>query len=515
MRRFLVGVQSVQVASVAAVIVAVVAACGDNRPVTNDPDAVEPEPIDAAEVDAPPEPFAGRYDSADDFPREGCVAGSFAGFARADLWPGISLRTDVVAGALVTYRGLVEEDVEIPHTLTNDDLLLRTLTLAPRPRLDAFDLCRVDADGTLHGTQVFCRINTAGMEVCNAFPVVARPFRRPAGEGDGMHLTLLGEHTGTPAWPEITLNARVDGDTAYLARGRDGLRILDITDPAHPVERGHFVADGDYYNDLKLVRAGARRYVVAASSPCRVIDVTDPAAPFLAADIATSAHTLFVEGNMAYFASGGDNVVPAYDLTDPRAPIRRGEWTGGDFLAVHDLYVENRIAYLSGTDQGMIVVDFTDPGAPVEVGHEKIGADFLYWHSPWLTRIGGRPVIVHGDEGTDTRLVLLDGDPTSPTFLQHLGEWRSRTDVSIHNVMAFGERAYVAHYRDGIRVFDLSDVTNPRVVGYYNTWRIGTPRAFFFAGAFGVDVDLPRRRLYAADSVRGLMIFTGDTTVFP
>ena len=110
---------------------------------------------------------------------------------------------------------------------------------------------------------------------------------------------------------------------------------------------------------------------------------------------------------------------------------------------------------------------------------------------------------------------VLDADPASPTFLATLSEWHLRDEVSIHNIMAFGDRAYVAHYFDGVRVVDLADPASPMEVAHFNTWSEGTGAAGLYGGAHGIDVDLAARRIYVADSIRGLLILQGDATAFP
>jgi len=81
--------------------------------------------------------------------------------------------------------------------------------------------------------------------------------------------------------------------------------------------------------------------------------------------------------------------------------------------------------------------------------------------------------------------------------------------------MAIGNLAYAAHYLDGVRVLDLTDPTAPAMIGYYNTWIEGTEIAGPWVGTFGIDLDPVRKRIYVADSIRGLVILQGDATVFP
>ena len=57
----------------------------------------------------------------------------------------------------------------------------------------------------------------------------------------------------------------------------------------------------------------------------------------------------------------------------------------------------------------------------------------------------------------------MDVDPNSATYLKAIGEYALRPEVSVHNVMAFGDRAYLAHYQDGVRILDISDPRKPRM----------------------------------------------------
>jgi hypothetical protein len=124
-----------------------------------------------------------------------------------------------------------------------------------------------------------------------------------------------------------------------------------------------------------------------------------------------------------------------------------------------------------------------------------------------VVSIGGRRVALHGDEQYGARLHLVDVTEGSPTFATSLGTWMTRPEVSIHNVMALGSLGIIAYYHDGIRVVDLSDPTRPRQVAWFNTWRGPTQGGeSFFEAAVGVDVDPVTRRVYVADSVRGLII---------
>jgi hypothetical protein len=334
-------------------------------------------------------------------------------------------------------------------------------------------------------------------------------------EGEGEGIVRVGE-LRDPAWgPGYTFNVRVVGTLAYLIR-QDGLHMIETADPANPVELGAYRRNGDgYSNDVKLVdAAGGRRFAIIADFPVDIVDVTNPAAPTLAGQIPEEAHTLFTEtrngSTRAYFGNY-DGSCPVYDVTNPAAPVRLGRFTTQGSL-VHDLSVADGIAYLNAWDAGLVVVDFNDPASPKKTG-AWMATPTGTSHSNWTTRAGGRHIAIHGEESYGAHLNVVDLDAASPTFMEPIAEWKTRDFVSIHNIMAFGNRAYLTHYQDGIRVVDVSNPMQPAQLAYYNTWDPQGPETSsqFFEGAVGLDVDLARKLIFVADSPRGLIILRDNT----
>src|SRR6185369_178864 len=120
---------------------------------------------------------------------------------------------------------------------------------------------------------------------------------------------------------------------------------------------------------------------------------------------------------------------------------------------------------------------------------------------------------LHGEEAYGAHLFVVDVDPVSQLFVQPIASWKTRDFISIHNIMAFGTKAYFTHYQDGIRVLDVSNPLGPTQVGYYNTWdpQADYTTSAFFEGAVGLDVDLTRHLVFVADSPRGLLILQDST----
>ncbi|HWM87919.1 MAG TPA: hypothetical protein VNO33_18825, partial [Kofleriaceae bacterium] len=411
--------------------------------------------------------------------------------------------------------------------LSADDLFVRReVSINGEEDVIAIDLCRVDGDGVLTGEIASCYGDECVVGAIAAHPVV------PIDEPEAENMTVVSEWSGSPEWDtgEVTINVRHHGDLAYVVRSADGLRIVDLTDPAQPVDLGHlpprFPAD-EYYNDVKIHEAGGRIYAFLASSLRGVVaaDVTDPSAPvevgtFPAAPIGggeVRVHTLFIEGDRLYAATTSLGALQIFDIAAPAEGFAQlGQFvhpdvgTFGGF--VHDLSVQDGIAYLNYWNLGFVAVDAgKDPSAPAVVG---AFADYprRTSHSNWVTEVGGRRIAVHGDEDFDAHVRIVDVDPESATAFEEIGSYQTRAPVSVHNIMAVGELALVTYYQDGLRVLDLADPTSPVEVAHFASWPGAEPGygRSFYEGAIGVDHDPERDLILLADTHRGLIVLTLD-----
>lgn len=466
----------------------------------------------------------GRYDSPSDFDRaaSGCVRGSLAGVAPDGIF---HFQVEYDGGFTGTGAARLDEvgpweyagalaggDATRAWIDDNSMFLYRDLG---EDRSRSLFLCE-QRGGELHGAYAYCT-----PEECFLGRATARrvePLDEPAAGG----LTLLAEHQ-SPAWEGgITVNVRVMGDLAYLARYQDGLRIVDISNPRAPVDVGHgpceHPADGEIYNDVKLVESGGRRYAIMTSQLVGAVvwDVTTPSAPAIVAHFGTSdptegapIHTIFVDGGKAYLANT-DRGLEIWDLADPRAPVKRSIFfpaNAPDGAFLHDLYVEGNRAYLNFWNAGMVIADVSEPTAPRELGR-FVGYGDESSHSSWVTTVGNRRIAAHGDEEWGSHLRLVDVTEGTSTFTRQIGEWQTRPEVSAHNVMAVGNEVFMAYYQDGVRIVDISDPARPDQTAWFNTWP-GYDRRYgksFYEAAVGIDLDLARNRIYVADSHRGLLI---------
>jgi hypothetical protein len=346
---------------------------------------------------------------------------------------------------------------------------------------------------------------------------VSRATGKPFGVKDdpALGLGLVGSlGSGSKGDPIEALNLVVDGTHVYLA-GIGGMEIIDVSNPAAPQAVGHY---GGSWNDIRVVNDGAN--VVAFLAPFRsqarteVVNVTNPAAPVMVGLLDEYAHSLFVQernGKKELYLATYNESVPKYDVTNPLTPVRQGmAIVPGEVSGVHDLFVAGDMIYANNTQQGLVAFD-TSGGfgtSNVERGRFTLG----YSHAAWAGTVGGRQVVMAGDEGMTrsssggAHLSILEGDPGSPTFMKEIAMYQSRPEVGIHYWEVHGNRVYVAYYHDGVRVVDLTNPTQPVEVAHYNTWDFDSG----YGGAFEGALALRKvgDYIYVADINRGLLVLT-------
>lgn len=519
---------------VLAVLAVAAPGCGDDG--SSATDAANP-PADAGVDASPPGPF----DAPEDFDRTDCATPpALDSTDLTGLW-----HLDIVIPGAGTFPGTLRLfDDATPYRarlfganpnvvrLSATELFLRRTWTSESgfARVHALLLCRINPDGSVGG-----RIATCSDEECSEGSVTAYRVD-DVNEPVSSNMTLIAEYAGgATLWPTasaITANVRVKDGKAYVVRFGDGLRIVDVSTPSAPVDLGHSpvaVAEAERYNDVKLVEdSGGTTFAIVTSNirGAVVIDVSNPASPV---EVTTfpeiplgqnriNVHTVFVEGTRAYLANYTTGGVDIWDVADPGSPqplggfIHQSVALGGGF--VHDLFVEGDIAYLNYWGIGMVILDTADPANPSELGTFEAYPRRTS-HSNWVTTAGGRRVSVHGDEDFDAHVRIVDVDTNSVAFLDEIGSFQTRKQVSVHNIMAVGELAFVTYYQDGFRVLDLSDPTQPTEIAHYRTWPGSTGLGpeygdSFYEGAIGVEYDEVSGLIYVADTHRGLFILQLD-----
>ena len=98
-------------------------------------------------------------------------------------------------------------------------------------------------------------------------------------------------------------------------RDNEGLIILDISDPSHPIFIGHCDTPGNETCVFVL-----RNYAYVTDGNLRIIDISTPSNPIEVGhcDTPHDAQEVFVTGNYAYVTDGTLRII---DVSDPSNPV--------------------------------------------------------------------------------------------------------------------------------------------------------------------------------------------------
>ena len=157
----------------------------------------------------------------------------------------------------------------------------------------------------------------------------------------------------------------VEGNTAYLAVGTNGLQIIDIADPAHPLLVGSHTTTTNYGWDVDVDDTRAYLASYREHRALLIFDVTDPAAAHVLGqlDITGGAVRIQVDFPMAYIISNS-NVVNLVDIEDPVNPVVVGTYTPTS--QPKDLAVLSNQLYIVCND-GFRIMDVSCPTNLVEI----------------------------------------------------------------------------------------------------------------------------------------------------
>lgn len=325
--------------------------------------------------------------------------------------------------------------------------------------------------------------------------LTTRDVRRP--------LTVLGRlprsaFSTEEVWPHPT------ADVVYLGTGSGGDRMyaIDVSDPENPFVTDSLVADTRRVNDIMTTPDG--RYLVhtrenASSRQNGIViaSLEDPRHPQKIAEftdgVTAGVHSAFVYeqpgfGTHVYLTNNGTNALHIVDISDPANPREVAQWrapTPGGGGSLHDVDVQDGIAYLSNWNEGLIVLDVGNgiregsPSNPQLITQYKYDLNEMYrnveidggpgfirgTHTAWRHRqyvfIADEVFPTEAPRGTKDasanraygNLQVIDvSDWANPKSVA----WYTPEDGGVHNVWVDGEILYMGAYNSGFRAFDIS-----------------------------------------------------------
>ena len=292
----------------------------------------------------------------------------------------------------------------------------------------------------------------------------------------------------------------VDGrDYALVgAKQSDGHAfVFDVTDPENVIKTDSIQVDARSVNDVKVSPDGRYASLTREGASNRrngvvILDLADPAHPVIASEytdgLTGGVHNAFPTNDHLFALSNGDKYV-ILDVSDLYNPRYVSEYDHPN-SRVHDVWVHDGIAYSAEWGTGLVVVDVGNGRwggtieEPVFVSNYPVPTGATHAVFPYVSESTGKFYVFIGDEiltregmawegvGPDFRqkydpvtgrggypraswgyIQVIDfDDPESPKMV-------ARYEVSefgTHNIWVGNDILYQAYYEGGMRLVDVS-----------------------------------------------------------
>ncbi len=269
----------------------------------------------------------------------------------------------------------------------------------------------------------------------------------------------------------------------------DRMYAWDVTDPTNPVLTDSVMVDARVVNDVKVNQSGTIAVITREGASSRrdgiiILDLADPAHPTIASNywetLTGGVHNTFIDGDLVYAVHNGTADLHIIDISDPTDPVQIGRWgvPAHPTKMLHDVYVEDGLAYLSYWDDGLIILDVgngIEEGSPerpefvsqIRYRYQHQGFSYGNTHVafPYTNAAGNRYVFV-GDEIFPPELDIADPTTSPGGYIHVIDISNIENPIEVaeyripragpHNIWVEDDVMYVAYYNAGLRAVDVS-----------------------------------------------------------
>lgn len=269
-------------------------------------------------------------------------------------------------------------------------------------------------------------------------------------------------------------NIKICGDRAFIASGKKGLVVLDISKKTPPTTwewkepkeetPGYGVFINDHYAYLAVGKKEASGEEFKKPG-LYIFDIYDPDSPKLIGYCATkNAWDVWVRKEHAYVADleGGLCVVNVSSPSNPKE-VTRLTWEGEEEHSCAEIVRgEDHCVYVAaGWAAELVVVDIKDPGEPKIVGQFKSGIGC----GEGLSVRDKIVYLAHGSKQDKEENGLYVIDAHHPDDLCVLG--KCPVDDWVEGVCSAGNYVFITSTETGVQSIDVSDPKNPRLIDRY------------------------------------------------
>ncbi|TFG63729.1 MAG: hypothetical protein E4H28_06045 [Gemmatimonadales bacterium] len=305
--------------------------------------------------------------------------------------------------------------------------------------------------------------------------VASRPERRT------ITLVAHGVAPTGQATTDLWVFSGLDGrDYAYTGTYHGNLIYAwDVTDPSTPTIVDSVSFDGRRVNDVKINTARTIAIVTSEHAANRrngitVLDISEPAHPkrlsHYSEGLTGGVHNTWIVGDLVYAVHYGTRALHIIDISNPEAPTEVGRWqleNSDRFL--HDVMVQDGLAYLSYWNDGVVMLDVgngikggtpTEPAFVSQLAYRyRLGSE-AYGNTHHAIRYGN--YVFTGDEifgcaectnGPRGYIHAIDvSDVENP---REVAFYRV-PEAGAHNIWAEDDKLFIGYYQAGLRVVDVS-----------------------------------------------------------
>jgi len=303
-----------------------------------------------------------------------------------------------------------------------------------------------------------------------------------------------------------------NGDEYAIMGVKNGTVFIDISDPINPIYLGKLPThtDNSTWRDIKVYQNHAFIVSEAINHGMQVFDLTRLKNVSNAPEIFNedahydgfgSSHNIVINEETGYAYSVGDNTYSGgahfIDISDPLNPIAAGGYSDDGYTHDAQVVIYNgpdtdytgREIYIGSNEDKVVIVDVTDKNTPQHISSVSY-SNFSYTHQGWITE--DFKYYILGDEsdeinlGFNTKTIVLDfTDLDNPI---HSFDYSGPTLATDHNGYVNGDFFYLANNAAGLRVIDISDISNGEMteIGFFDSYPLND-----FAGYQGIWSNYP------------------------
>jgi hypothetical protein len=289
-----------------------------------------------------------------------------------------------------------------------------------------------------------------------------------------------------------------DGNIAVMGSYNcRGAFIYDLTNPDAPV-LANWYNPGANQQFLEAIVIGNRGYFGSGNGGgVHIVDLTNPSSPALLGTVNSangnghnSIHEMvvFSQNGATYLIENfnslsGNKILKVINVTNPAAPVFVRDINPTEVQWVHAMHIRGNRMFTSGwgnsTTRGRTeIYDITNIGtqAPTLLGFIEDPTSVTAgnaMHSSWSSEDGNYLYSCRetSNGNGDVRVYNIT-NPAAPTLVNSLTmNGLNLNAVTPHNPVVMGNKLYVSWYQAGIQVFDITNPSQPKRIGQYDTFQ--------------------------------------------